>query len=52
VWGSRYVRATRYLREYAYRLRKKLGDENGRFLVTHPGIGYQLVAPEVPHPPP
>jgi two-component system KDP operon response regulator KdpE len=52
VWGPRYVRATRYLREYAYRLRKKLGDENGRFLVTHPGIGYQLVAPEVPHPPP
>ena len=48
VWGPRYVRATRYLREYAYRLRRKLGDEDGRFIVTHPGIGYQLVAPEPP----
>lgn len=46
VWGPRYVRSTRYLREYAYRLRRKLGDDEGRFLVTHPGIGYQLVAPE------
>jgi DNA-binding response OmpR family regulator len=45
------VRASRYLREYAYRLRRKLGDEEGRFLVTHPGIGYQLVAPEAPVPP-
>ena len=50
VWGPRYVRASRYLREYAYRLRRKLGDEEGRFLVTHPGIGYQLVAPEAPAP--
>jgi two-component system KDP operon response regulator KdpE len=48
VWGPRHVRATRYLREYAYRLRRKLGDEEGTFLVTHPGIGYQLVVPEPP----
>jgi two-component system KDP operon response regulator KdpE len=48
VWGPRYVRATRYLREYAYRLRRKLGDEDGSFIVTHPGIGYQLVVPEPP----
>jgi two-component system, OmpR family, KDP operon response regulator KdpE len=48
VWGPQYVRATRYLREYAYRLRRKLGDEDGSFIVTHPGIGYQLVAPEAP----
>ncbi|HXY45772.1 MAG TPA: response regulator transcription factor [Acidimicrobiales bacterium] len=48
VWGPRYLRATRYLREYAYRLRRKLGDEDGRFIVTHPGIGYQLVIPEPP----
>jgi two-component system KDP operon response regulator KdpE len=46
VWGPRYVRSTRYLREYAYRVRRKLGDEDGSFIVTHPGIGYQLVAPE------
>lgn len=50
VWGHRHVRDTRYLREYAYRLRRKLGDEEGRFIVTHPGIGYQLVAPEAPAP--
>ena len=46
VWGPHYVRDTRYLREYAYRLRRKLGDEGGVFLRTHPGVGYQLVAPE------
>ncbi|MGO8877279.1 MAG: response regulator transcription factor [Acidimicrobiales bacterium] len=50
VWGPRHLRATRYLREYAYRLRRKLGDEEGTLLVTHPGIGYQLVAPETPGP--
>jgi two-component system KDP operon response regulator KdpE len=48
VWGPRYLRATRYLREYAYRLRRKLGDQDGTFIVTHPGIGYQLVIPEPP----
>ena len=36
---------TQYLRVYAYRLRKKLGDEQGAFLRTHPGVGYQLVEP-------
>jgi len=46
VWGPHYVRDTRYLREYAYRLRRKLGDEDGVFLRTHPGVGYQIVAPE------
>jgi two-component system KDP operon response regulator KdpE len=51
VWGSRHVRDSRYLREYAYRLRRKLGDEDGRFLVTHPGIGYQLVPPPAPDEP-
>jgi two-component system, OmpR family, KDP operon response regulator KdpE len=45
VWGPHYSRATRYLREYAYRVRRKLGDESGTFIVTHPGIGYQLVLP-------
>ncbi len=50
VWGPRHVRASRYLREYAYRLRRKLGDEDGTFLVTHPGIGYQLVVPDASEP--
>jgi two-component system, OmpR family, KDP operon response regulator KdpE len=45
VWGPGYVRDTRYLREYAYRLRRKLGDEDGTLLVTRPGVGYQLVPP-------
>jgi two-component system KDP operon response regulator KdpE len=48
VWGSSYGRATHYLREYTYRLRKKLGDEEGTFLRTRPGVGYQLVPPDVP----
>lgn len=50
VWGPRYARESQYLREYAYRVRRKLGDEEGNFLVTHPGIGYQLVPPDIPHP--
>ncbi len=43
VWGPHYGTETQYLRVYAYRLRRKLGDEEGRFLRTHPGVGYQLV---------
>jgi two-component system, OmpR family, KDP operon response regulator KdpE len=46
VWGPRYADDARYLREYAYRLRRKLGDPHGAFLRTRPGIGYQLVIPE------
>jgi two-component system KDP operon response regulator KdpE len=45
VWGSRYPADARYLREYVYRVRKKLGDEDGTVLCTKPGIGYQLVLP-------
>ncbi len=46
IWGPGYVRETQYLREYAYRLRRKLGDDEGTMLRTRPGIGYQLVADE------
>lgn len=46
VWGRGYVRQTRYLREYAYRVRRKLHDESGTFLRTRQGVGYQLVAPK------
>jgi two-component system KDP operon response regulator KdpE len=46
VWGPGYVRETQYLREYAYRLRRKLHDDHGTFLRTRPGIGYQLVVPQ------
>jgi two-component system, OmpR family, KDP operon response regulator KdpE len=43
VWGSGYGAESNYVRVYAHRLRKKLGDEEGRILRTIPGIGYQLV---------
>lgn len=43
VWGPGFGASPRYLREYAYRLRRKLGDDEGRLIVSRPGIGYQLV---------
>jgi two-component system KDP operon response regulator KdpE len=43
VWGSGYTSESHYLRVYAHRLRRKLGDA-GDMLRTQPGIGYQLVA--------
>jgi two-component system, OmpR family, KDP operon response regulator KdpE len=42
VWGPHYRTEHDYLRVYAYRLRRKLGDHRGDFLRTHPGIGYEL----------
>ena len=43
VWGPGYGAESNYVRVYTHRLRKKLGDEEGRMLRTVPGIGYQLV---------
>ncbi len=43
LWGSGYSRESHYLRVYAYRLRRKLGDA-GALLRTQPGIGYELLA--------
>ncbi len=45
VWGSTYSTEANYLRVYAHRLRRKLGEREA-MLVTHSGIGYELVAPE------
>ncbi len=42
VWGPRYGTENHYLRVYAYRLRRKLDDPDGRFLRTLPGVGYEL----------
>jgi two-component system, OmpR family, KDP operon response regulator KdpE len=42
VWGPRYGTENHYLRVYAYRLRRKLGDNKGEFLRTLPGVGYEL----------
>ncbi len=44
VWGPGYGAESNYVRVYTHRLRKKLGDDDGRLLRTVPGIGYQLVA--------
>ena len=43
VWGPGYGAESNYVRVYTHRLRKKMGDEEGRLLKTVPGIGYQLV---------
>lgn len=42
VWGAGYGNEAHYLRVYAHRLRRKLGDA-GQMLRTQPGIGLQLV---------
>ncbi len=42
VWGAAYGSEAHYLRVYAHRLRRKLGDA-GHLLRTQPGVGYQLV---------
>jgi two-component system, OmpR family, KDP operon response regulator KdpE len=44
VWGPGYGAESNYVRVYTHRLRKKMGDEDGRLLKTVPGVGYQLVA--------
>ncbi|MCL4422104.1 MAG: response regulator transcription factor [Actinobacteria bacterium] len=47
VWGPSYGDEGEYLRVYIYRLRRKLGDPEGRIVRTDPGIGYRL-EPGVP----
>ncbi|MGH9090571.1 MAG: response regulator transcription factor [Acidimicrobiales bacterium] len=42
VWGAAYGTEAHYLRVYAHRLRRKLGDA-GHLLRTQPGVGYQLI---------
>jgi two-component system KDP operon response regulator KdpE len=44
VWGGEYESEAEYVRVYVYRLRRKLGDGEGRLLRTIPGIGYMLAA--------
>jgi two-component system KDP operon response regulator KdpE len=50
VWGPGYGAESNYVRVYTHRLRKKLGDEEGRILKTVPGIGYQLLPESQPAP--
>ncbi len=51
VWGPGYGNETHYLRVYASRLRRKLGDQAGPLLRTNPGVGYQLVDERPVQPP-
>jgi two-component system, OmpR family, KDP operon response regulator KdpE len=46
VWGGEYGSESEYLRVYVYRLRRKLGDADGRLVRTAPGIGYSLAEPD------
>lgn len=48
VWGPGYVDDHHYLKVYAYRIRKKLHDENGTFLQNDPSVGYRLAVDENP----
>jgi two-component system KDP operon response regulator KdpE len=45
VWGPGYGTESHYLKVYAYRIRRKLGDENGLFLQSDPAVGYRLATP-------
>ena len=45
VWGPGYGRELQYLKVYAYRIRRKLGDEKGQFLQSDASVGYRLAAP-------
>jgi two-component system, OmpR family, KDP operon response regulator KdpE len=44
VWGPGYANELNYLKVYAYRLRRKLHDEQGQFLQSELSVGYRLAA--------
>ncbi|HLO41517.1 MAG TPA: response regulator [Phycisphaerales bacterium] len=48
VWGPQHVNDVQYLRVYAGELRKKLEADPAqpRFVITEPGVGYRLLAPD------
>ena len=46
VWGPGYASESHYLKVYAYRIRRKLGDEQGQFLQSDPSVGYRLMPGE------
>jgi two-component system, OmpR family, KDP operon response regulator KdpE len=48
VWGPGYAGELHYLKVYAYRIRRKLGDEQGNFLQSDPSVGYRLAWPSGP----
>ena len=50
VWGKAYEGEDEILRVTLWRLRQKLGDaaSEPRYIVTRPGLGYMLAAPDEP----
>jgi two-component system, OmpR family, KDP operon response regulator KdpE len=46
VWGPSYAGELQYLKVYAYRIRRKLGGEQGSFLQSDPLVGYRLAWPK------
>ncbi|HEY8645891.1 MAG TPA: response regulator transcription factor [Gaiellaceae bacterium] len=46
VWGKAYKGEDEILRVTLWRLRQKLADDPPRYIVTRPGLGYMLAAPE------
>ena len=48
VWGAEFIEHTQYLRLYMGQLRAKLERQPAepRLLLTEPGVGYRLVAPQ------
>ena len=46
VWGNAYRGEDEILRVTLWRLRQKLADDPPRYIVTRPGLGYMLTAPE------
>jgi two-component system, OmpR family, KDP operon response regulator KdpE len=52
VWGESYRRENEILRVTLWRLRQKLADDpsDPRYVITRPGLGYMLAAPEQPEP--
>ncbi|MGZ4389565.1 MAG: winged helix-turn-helix domain-containing protein, partial [Gaiellaceae bacterium] len=46
VWGKAYKGEDEILRVTLWRLRQKLADDPPRYIVTRPGLGYMLAAPD------
>ncbi|MEN6616636.1 MAG: winged helix-turn-helix domain-containing protein, partial [Syntrophorhabdus sp.] len=48
VWGTNYQEQSQYLRVYIGQLRRKIEADPSRpaYIVTEPGVGYRLVAPD------
>jgi two-component system KDP operon response regulator KdpE len=51
IWGPEYLNDVDYLRAYIRYLRRKLEKDpsNPEMIITHQGIGYELVCPHIKH---